>query len=45
MLAYVYHILNTFRKVFTRRATWPTFCVVVLGFLGVDSDPPCAGLS
>lgn len=34
MLAYVYHTLHTFRKVFTRHATWLTFCVVVLGFLG-----------
>jgi hypothetical protein len=34
MLAYIYHTLHTFRKVFTRHATWLTFCVVVLGFLG-----------
>jgi len=34
MLPYVYHTLHTFRKVFTRHATWLTFCVVVLGFLG-----------
>ena len=34
MLAYVYHTLHAFRKVFTRHATWLTFCVVVLGFLG-----------
>ena len=34
MLGYVYHTLHTFRKVFTRHATWLTFCVVVLGFLG-----------
>jgi hypothetical protein len=34
MLAYIYHTLYTFRKVFTRHATWLTFCVVVLGFLG-----------
>lgn len=34
MLSYVYHTLHTFRKVFTRHATWLTFCVVVLGFLG-----------
>ncbi len=34
MLSYVYHTLHTFRKVFTRPATWLTFCVVVLGLLG-----------
>ena len=34
MLAYVYHTLHAFRKVFPRHATWLTFCVVVLGFLG-----------
>jgi hypothetical protein len=33
MLVYIYHTLHTFRKVFTRHATWLTFCVVVLGFL------------
>ena len=38
MLAYVYHTLHTFRKVFTRHATWLTFCVVVLGFLGSTQD-------
>ena len=34
MLAYIYQALQTFRKVFSRRATWLTFCIVVLGFLG-----------
>ena len=34
MLGYVYHTRHTFRKVFTRHATWLTCCVVVLGFLG-----------
>ena len=34
MLAYLYQGLHTFRKVFSRRATWLTFCLVVLGFIG-----------
>ena len=34
MLTYIYQALHTFRKVFSRHATWLTFCVVVLGFLG-----------
>lgn len=35
MLPFVYHTLHSFRKVFTRKTTWLTFCLVVLGFLGV----------
>jgi DDE superfamily endonuclease len=34
MLAYTYQALHTFRKVFSRRSTWLTFCLVVLGFIG-----------
>src|SRR6266436_8771999 len=34
MITYIYQALQIFRKVFSRRATWLTFCVVVLGFLG-----------
>ena len=34
MLTYIYQALQTFRKVFSRHATWLTFCLVVLGFIG-----------
>lgn len=34
MLDYVYHALQTFRTIFSRRATWLAFCAVVLGFIG-----------
>lgn len=34
MLAYLYQGLHTFRKAFSRHATWLTFCLVVLGFIG-----------
>ena len=34
MLPSIYQTLHTFRKVFSRRATWLTFCLVVLGFPG-----------
>ena len=36
MITYIYQALQIFRKVFSRRATWLTFCVVVLGFLGAS---------
>jgi hypothetical protein len=34
MLDYVYHAVHTFRRTFSRRATWLAFCSVVLGFIG-----------
>ncbi len=34
MLDYVYHALQTFRTIFSRRATWLAFCSVVVGFIG-----------
>ncbi len=36
MLAYVYHVLSSFRSQFARRRTWLLFCAVVLGFLGTS---------
>jgi DDE superfamily endonuclease len=36
MITYIYQALQIFRTVFSRRATWLTFCVVVLGFLGAS---------
>jgi len=34
MLDYVYHALQIFRPIFTRRAAWLAFCAIVLGFIG-----------
>lgn len=34
MLAYIYHALSSFRKVFSRHRTWVLFVMIVLGFLG-----------
>lgn len=36
LLPYVYHCLGSFRQVFSRRATWVAFCLVVLGFIGTS---------
>jgi hypothetical protein len=35
MLSYIYHALHTFRKTFSRKKTWLTFCAVIIGFIGV----------
>ena len=37
MLDYIYHILRSFRKLFSRRTTWIYFCVVILGFIGASN--------
>ena len=34
MLSYIYHILNSFRSVFSRQVPWISFCMVVLGLIG-----------
>lgn len=34
MLSYIFRVLNKFRSVFSRSATWLIFCAVVIGFLG-----------
>ena len=36
MLAFIIKALNAFRSDFSRSATWLTFCMVVLGFLGAS---------
>jgi hypothetical protein len=36
LLPYVYHALDSFRHVFSRRRSWVVFCVAVLGFIGVS---------
>ncbi len=33
MLTYIFQALHTFRKVFSRRATWLACCIVACGFL------------
>ncbi len=35
MLTYIFQALHTFRKVFSRRATWLACCIVARGFLAV----------
>lgn len=41
-LHYLYHMLGTFRPLFSRHTPWVLFCVVVLGFIGT---PHLEGLS
>jgi hypothetical protein len=36
MLQYVYHVLDSFRSIFSRRRAWLLFCILVLGFLGAS---------
>jgi hypothetical protein len=31
---YLYHMLGTFRPLFSRHTPWVLFCVVILGFIG-----------
>jgi len=33
-LSYLYHMLATFRPLFSRHTPWVLFCVVILGFIG-----------
>ena len=33
-LTYLYHMLGTFRPLFSRHTPWVLFCVVILGFIG-----------
>lgn len=33
-LNYLYQILSTFRHLFSRRSTWVSFCLVILGLIG-----------
>jgi hypothetical protein len=33
-LPYLYHMLGTFRPLFSRHTPWVLFCVVILGFIG-----------
>ena len=33
-LNYLYHMLATFRPLFSRHTPWVLFCVVILGFIG-----------
>jgi hypothetical protein len=41
-LHYLYHMLGTFRPLFSRHTPWVLFCVVILGFIGT---PHLEGLS
>ena len=41
-LHYLYHMLSTFRPLFSRHTPWVLFCVVILGFIGT---PHLEGLS
>jgi hypothetical protein len=33
-LNYLYHMLATFRPLFSRHTPWVLFCIVILGFIG-----------
>jgi hypothetical protein len=33
-LHYLYHMLATFRPLFSRHTPWLLFCVIILGFIG-----------
>jgi hypothetical protein len=33
-LSYLYHMLATFRPLFSRHTPWLLFCVIILGFIG-----------
>ena len=44
MLTYIFQALHTFRKVFSRRATWLTCCIVARGFLAATPIDGVASL-